>query len=87
MAMGADRADGDSRERAGETSPLLPGEWCETTFRDDAEHWVSVYEELVDDAAGLAASAEGVSTPLDAVVSRYRCRLKFWRRRLAELTT
>jgi hypothetical protein len=58
-------------------NPLLSGETADSNDRDDAEHWVVVYEELT---ALLSAS-----DPPDGMLERYRQRLQFWRCRRDEL--
>lgn len=57
--------------------PLLSGEMADSNDRDDAEHWVVVYEELT---ALLRAS-----DPPDEMLERYCQRLNFWRWRRDEL--
>ena len=57
--------------------PLLSGEMADSSDRDDAEHWVVVYEELT---ALLRAS-----DPPDGMLERYRRRLQFWQCRRDQL--
>jgi hypothetical protein len=64
--------------------PLLPGEEADSEYRDDAEHWIRVYEELLASAGELAANANGARGALEAAQGRYRRRLAFWRRRAQE---
>lgn len=86
-----DAAAGDRRETVAngvttDEAALLPGECSDTSFRGDAEHWVTVYEEMVQHAQELAAAGDGLEPALTRSVCRYRERLEFWRRRLRELT-
>lgn len=67
--------------------PLLPGEWTETNFRGDAEHWVRVYEELVSTVIELAAADGAPKAAYLATERRYRRRLEFWQLRLRELSS
>jgi hypothetical protein len=56
---------------------LLPGEILHSELRDDAEHWASVYEELI---AFLIRFDHAGGT-----LERYRRRLRYWRSRRDEL--
>jgi hypothetical protein len=60
-----------------ETTPLLPGEQPDSGLRDDAEHWIAVYEELTN---FLLDALPDVPDALE----RYRGRLEYWRRRRVE---
>lgn len=86
---------------AGNRDRLLPGERPHTTYSEDAEHWVRVYTDLVGfnlkmmDQIGqrvpsISHSENGPERPdlvlLRAHVRRLRWRLRFWERRLVELT-
>lgn len=55
---------------------LLPGELPDTSYPEDAQHWLTVYSELLLFATELE---------LPAYVDLYRRRLGFWRVRLNEL--
>lgn len=61
---------------SGPDDGLLPGELPDSGYREDAEHWLSVYSELLCLATelGLTSHAE-----------RYGRRLRFWQARLQEL--
>jgi hypothetical protein len=56
---------------------LLPGEVADTDDPEDAEHWTSVYQELM---AFLVDSDTAEDT-----LGRFRSRFDHWRRRLDEL--
>lgn len=64
--------------------PLLPGEEADSEYRDDAEHWIRVYDELLTSAGELARDANGARAALEAAQERYRRRLAFWRQRAAQ---
>jgi hypothetical protein len=75
------------QRRHEEDLKLLPSEaWPDHPGQLDAEHWVTVYEELVgfceNVASGPGASWE--STDLDQRLGQYRGRLRHWRQQLAE---
>jgi hypothetical protein len=57
--------------------PLLPGEMDDSGDRDDVEHWVAVYEQLIGFLNEFDAP--------DEMQRRYQRRLRFWRRRYAGL--
>lgn len=73
---------GEARVGDIDPEPLLPGEWPDSPFREDAQHWVAVYAELAGTVGDIAASADGTHPLLNTARSRYRQRLTFWRRRL-----
>jgi hypothetical protein len=56
---------------------LLPGEMADSQDRDDVEHWVAVYEQLIGFLSEFDAP--------DEMQDRYRQRLRFWRGRGARL--
>jgi hypothetical protein len=58
--------------------PLLSGETADSNDREDAEHWLAVYEELT---ALLRAS-----DPPDGMLERYRLRQRFWHHRREQLS-
>jgi 3-hydroxyisobutyrate dehydrogenase len=58
--------------------PLVPGEISNSTDRDDAERWVTVYEQLTN---MLRASR-----PVEGVLHRYVQRLRFWHARRDQLS-
>ena len=81
---------------------LLPGERPETRYLDDAEHWISVYSDLLafnrmmvqaiqERLASTLVTSEGPEYPdlvlLHAHVRRLRWRLRFWRQRMLSLRT
>ncbi len=82
--------------------PLLPGENRGSRFIDDAQHWISVYNEFIRFKEGLLSTVEadraGLSEELSAALSvsvvsqltdqyaSLQRRLSFWQNRLAELT-
>jgi hypothetical protein len=70
--------EGDAIDPSGTgKEPLLPGELSDSEHRDDAEHWVAVYQELIGFLVGY-------ETPT-STVERFRWRLTFWRRRSEQL--
>lgn len=83
---------------ASDPNRLLPGEVPETVYLEDADHWLRVYEELVNWAVGATAtgplpfelSKDGQTQPdpelLRAHLDRLCGRLRFWELRLKELT-
>lgn len=85
-SLQADRTDGERPALETEESALLPGECDDTNFRDDAQHWVTVYEEMVSHARDLVSAGDGLESALTESLARYRQRLEFWQRRLRELT-
>jgi hypothetical protein len=82
---------------------LLPNEDPDSTYLEDAEHWRSVYDELLDAKASIldltrtrieAASGLPVCDELSldekvmlAELRRLQRRLRFWTARVAELRT
>jgi hypothetical protein len=75
-----------------EDDRLLPGEDPESSFPDDAEHFVSVYAELLRFQELAVSQAEAESSGggehlehLRLERDRLRRRLDFWRRRQREL--
>ena len=54
----------------------LPGELPDTSCLEDAEHWLTVYAELLQ----LATDLE-----LEPSAGHYESRLRFWRRRHLDL--
>ena len=77
------------QERGGDDDlPRLDGEDPETPYREDMEHWVAVYEELVSFCEWLLASPP--TSPGDADQARLLVarrehalrRLNYWRSRL-----
>ncbi|MGH7775624.1 MAG: hypothetical protein ACREPI_00390 [Candidatus Dormibacterales bacterium] len=67
----------------------MPGEHPDSPYPEDAEHWVRVYEQLLQGAEALLVagwSPEGAGAPdeLRTRAARYRRRLRYWKRR-AEL--
>ncbi|MGH7902712.1 MAG: hypothetical protein ACREPA_01120 [Candidatus Dormibacteraceae bacterium] len=72
-----------------EGDELMPGERPDSPYREDAEHWVRVYDQLVrgtralllvEWAPGRRRSPE--ATVLKDRLARYRRRLSYWRRRM-----
>ena len=102
--MADDQAD-EAAEKAAEKSVdrdrLLEGEDPNTTYLDDATHWVTVYSELLAVKRDLVGVSEGrladmpkearheVATTdlvmLDAEIKRFSERLSFWHTRCVEL--
>lgn len=96
---------GDAAREAAEKSVdpdrLLVGENPDTTYLDDAAHWVTVYSELLAVKRDLLATSEEhlgsmdadgrqevASTDLvvlDTEMKRFSRRLEFWRERCREL--
>jgi hypothetical protein len=78
-----------------EPGRLLPGEDPDTTFEDDARHFVSVYAELLHFQEVAVSQAEESQEAADGEhlahlrVERDRLqrRLEFWQRRHHELST
>lgn len=64
-------------DRQRRPEPLLPGEMADSRLRDDAEHWIAVYEELIGFLRGSEAA--------DGQLARYHRRLTFWRHRRDQL--
>ena len=80
---------------------LLDGEDPDTTYLDDALHWVAVYTELLSVKRDLVTTSEDrlesmqaesrrevASTDLvvlDSEMKRFSRRLEFWRQRCVEL--
>jgi hypothetical protein len=91
----------DAAERSVDPGRLLDGEDPETTYLDDAIHWVTVYTELLGVKRDLVATSEDrfesmqaesrrevASTDLvvlDTEMKRFSRRLEFWRQRCVEL--
>lgn len=74
--MSEPRSQGLAADRGAEQ--LLPGEPADSSYPDDVQHWVAVYEELT----GFVRQAElDLSRRLDS----YLRRLEHWRRRHDEL--
>lgn len=87
--------------RAGAVDGLIPGEPVDSSYPDDAEHWVTVYSELTeykrsllatsaDQNARMSPEAVEETGTVDEVLlrqqlNRYKRRLTFWTRRLKEL--
>jgi hypothetical protein len=100
--MEEERKSDTPAEQAVDPDRLLDGEDPETTHVDDAEHWVSVYRDLVKSKQELIgvtehrmnqvaedAAQELGHTDLEILErehSRFRRRLSFWEARLAHLT-
>lgn len=96
---------GDAAREAADKSVdpdrLLEGENPETTYLDDATHWVTVYSELLSVKRELLSTSEDrlgsmqaesrrevASTDLvvlDTEMKRFSRRLEFWRQRCLEL--
>lgn len=55
---------------------LLPGEQPDTGYPEDAEHWLTVYSELLQFATDLG---------LGSYAGHYRRRIRFWRARRRQL--
>lgn len=84
-----------------EEDRLLEGEDPDSTYLDDATHWVAVYTELTGVKRDLLRVAEDQAPHLeedarkevartdlvilDAEMKRFQRRLDFWRRRCVEL--
>ena len=97
MGDAADQAAAESVDE----ERLLDGEDPNTTYLDDASHWVTVYKELIavkrdllkvseDHLEGMQAeSRKEVSSTdlvvLDSEMRRFSRRLEFWRQRCVEL--
>ncbi|MDQ6710874.1 MAG: hypothetical protein M3Z11_10010 [Candidatus Dormibacteraeota bacterium] len=76
---------------------LLPGEVLETVYLEDADHWVRVYEDLVNWVVGASVTGplpfdgpkDGQEQPdpelLRAHLDRLCERLRFWEDRVKEL--
>lgn len=62
---------------------LFPGEDPRSYDSEDVEHWIGVYEELLDFC--LRASSDG-ETGLEPYIARFRERLEYWRDRQLVLT-
>ena len=91
----------DALDRVTDPDRLLEGEDSDTTYLDDAQHWVHVYRELlgfkrgvVDEAvagaadlpADAAPEADADLTILKAERQRLERRLRFWESRVKQLT-
>ena len=61
---------------------LLPGEDPESSFIDDIEHWIGVYEQLIEVCARLPRQSRG--RVLQGQLRRFRGRLAYWRARTGE---
>jgi len=86
MSMQADLTGGEHSVPGTEEGSLLPGERDDTDFREDAQHWVTVYEAMVTHARELAADGGGLDAALTTSLARYQRRLEFWRKRLHDLS-
>jgi hypothetical protein len=98
--MADDQAE-EAAEKAADADRLLEGEDPQTTYLEDAAHWVTVYSELLAvkrDLVGVSenrlpdlteeASQEVATTDLvvlDAEMRRFSHRLAFWRERCVVL--
>lgn len=97
----ADEQKDEAAEKAVDDDRLLEGENLETTYLEDATHWVTVYSELLAVKRDLVSVSEGrlpdlpkearqeIATTdlvvLDAEMKRFSERLSFWRERCVEL--
>ena len=97
----ADDQTGEAAEKAVDDDRLLEGENPDTTYLEDATHWVTVYSELLAVKRDLVGVAENslpdlptearheVATTdlvvLDAEMKRFSHRLAFWRQRCVDL--
>lgn len=96
-----DLARQQQEEEATKNDPLrlLPGEDPQTPYRDDAEHWVEVYRELVETKSGILAKLREDRRGLDAAgqaeldhdervlqleMERLQARLAAWEQRLRQ---
>ena len=71
----------DDRAPAAEV-PILPGEDVESVDPEDVEHWVAVYEELLE--AIYRARPMGdieADAPVQRTARRFALRRNYWRRR------
>jgi len=91
----------EAADKAVDKDRLLEGEDPDTTYLEDATHWVTVYSELLAVKRDLVGVSEGripdlpkearheVATTdlvfLDAEMKRFSERLSFWRERCVEL--
>ena len=91
----------DAAEKSVDPDRLLDGEDPETTYLDDALHWVTVYTELLGVKRDLVTTSEErfesmlpesrrevASTDLvvlDTEMKRFSRRLEFWRQRCVDL--
>jgi len=91
----------DAALDAVEPERLLSGERVDTPYLDDAEHWVTVYRELLDFKRSLLAVAQEHVASMDktavcevektdmkilkAEAERFERRLEFWRDRARRL--
>jgi hypothetical protein len=98
--MAEDQAD-EAADKAVDDDRLLEGENPDTTYLEDAAHWVTVYSELLAVKRDLVGVSEGrlpdlpkearqeIATTdlvvLDAEMKRFSQRLTFWRERCVEL--
>ncbi|MDQ6845974.1 MAG: hypothetical protein M3019_00070 [Candidatus Dormibacteraeota bacterium] len=98
--MGSDQAE-EAAEKAVDADRLLEGENPDSTYLEDATHWVTVYSELLAvkrDLVGVSESRlpdlptearhEVATTDLvvlDAEMKRFSQRLAFWRQRCVDL--
>ncbi len=98
--MANNQAD-EAAEKAVDADRLLEGEDPNTTYLDDATHWVTVYSELLAVKRELVGVSESrlpnmpkearheVATTdlvvLDAEMKRFSKRLTFWHERCVEL--
>lgn len=98
--MAEDQTD-EAADKAVDDDRLLEGENPDTTYLEDATHWVTVYSELLAVKRDLVGVSEGrlpdlpkearreIATTdlvvLDAEMKRFSQRLSFWRERCVEL--
>jgi hypothetical protein len=91
----------EAADRSVDDDRLLEGEDPQTSYLEDATHWVTVYSELLGvkrDLLGVAEERLHVLEPpvrreiastdlvvLDAEMKRFSRRLEFWRARCLEL--
>ena len=95
LAQEQERAEG----RKNDPLRLLPGEDPDSPYREDAEHWVEVYRELVETKSGILAKLREDRRGLDPAgqaelshddrvlqieLERLRVRLAAWEQRLRQ---
>jgi hypothetical protein len=98
--MAGEPGSNESIDAASNPHRMLPGEDPRSRFVEDAQHWISVYTELLAFKEAILQRAGSVIAELndaavhdasidhrllDAQVVRYRERLAFWSARLTEL--
>jgi hypothetical protein len=97
----ADEPAEEAAEKAADGDRLLAGEDPQTSYLEDATHWVTVYSELLGVKRDLVGAAEErlpelsaearhevAATDLvvlDAEMKRFSRRLAYWRERCVEL--